>query len=327
MRYKILFSFLIVLISFRLPAQQPTDKRQIRIADTLTQQEKANRYPVILRTELDSLIKLYHVAEPQQLQQPIKELVTEKIPVWIWLILVVPLFGIAALLYLLFTKQRLFSKKMDETKRLLQEAEFAAIAPDTPPPGKPSKALDKRIQALNTELDKLKKDNEGLQQLVTSYETVKQQITASYKIRNYPGYDKEKTEEELLQGLLNTEKSVALYAYEHFLKPVIAIADANKNNPARVSKEDREKLVELLISLSLLYTEYLYLRVNELSVGGNMIARIQGLSNGNRLDTILMKQLNKEHGSRALVLRMILDKMDIQKLSYPVFDETNLNLS
>jgi hypothetical protein len=156
---------------------------------------------------------------------------------------------------------------------------------------------------------------------------VKQQITASYKIRNYPGYDKEKTEEELLQGLLNTEKSVALYAYEHFLKPVIAIADANKNNPARVSKEDREKLIELLISLSLLYTEYLYLRVNELSVGGNMIARIQGLSNGNRLDTILMKQLNKEHGSRALVLRMILDKMDIQKLSYPVFDETNLNLS
>jgi hypothetical protein len=58
-----------------------------------------------------------------------------------------------------------------------------------------------------------------------------------------------------------------------------------------------------------------------------MIARIQGLSNGNRLDTILMKQLNKEHGSRALVLRMILDKMNIQNLSYPVFDETNLNLS
>jgi hypothetical protein len=326
MRYKLLFSFFFVIMTFNLLAQ-PADKRLIRIADTLTQQEKTNRYPVILRTELDSLVKLYHVPEQLQLQPAVKELVTEKIPVWIWLILVVPLFGIAALLYLLFTKQRLFAKKMDETKRLFQEAEFAAIAPDTTTPAKPSKVLDKRIQALNTELDKLKKDNEGLQQLVTSYEVVKQQITSSYKIRNYPGYDKEKTEEELLQGLLNTEKSVALYAYEHFLKPVIAIADANKNNPARVSKEDREKLVELLISLSLLYTEYLYLRVNELSVGGNMIARIQGLSNGNRLDTILMKQLNKEHGSRALVLRMILDKMDIQKLSYPVFDETNLNLS
>jgi hypothetical protein len=315
-------------MTFHLLAQPP-DKRQIRIADTLTLQEKNNRYPVILRSELDSLIKRYYVSLPQQsLQQPEKELVTERIPAWIWLVLVVPLFGIAALLYLLFNKQRQFSKKMDETKKLFQEAEFAAIVPgDMTAGSKPSKTLDKRIQALNTELDKLKNENRELQLLVKEYETVKQQITASYKIRNYPGYDKEKTEEELLQGLLNTEKSVALYAYEHFLKPVIAIADANKNNPARVSKEDREKLMELLVSLSLLYSEYLYLRVNELSVGGNMIARIQGLSNGNRLDTILMKQLNREHGSRALVLRMILDKMDIQKLSYPVFDETNLNLS
>jgi hypothetical protein len=40
-----------------------------------------------------------------------------------------------------------------------------------------------------------------------------------------------------------------------------------------------------------------------------------------------MKQLNMEHGSRALVLRMVLDAMKIQRLSYPVFDETNLNLS
>ena len=85
--------------------------------------------------------------------------------------------------------------------------------------------------------------------------------------------------------------------------------------------------MELLVSLALLYIEYLYLRVNELAVGGNMVARIKGMSNGNRLDTLLMKQLNKEHGSRALVLRIILDKMDIRDLSYPVFDETNLNLS
>jgi hypothetical protein len=325
MRYKILFCFLFLATVIQLPAQ--VDKRQIRIEDTLTKDEKNTRYPVITKSELDSLIKIFHTEPQQQQVQPVKELVTEKIPVWIWLILVVPLFAIAALLYLLFTKQRLFARKMDETKKLLQEAEFAAIAPDTANPGKSSKAVDKKIQVLNAELEKLKKENEGLRQLVSSYESVKQQITGSYKIRNYPGYDKEKSEDELLHGLLHTEKSVALYAYEHFLKPVIAIADANKNNPARVSKEDREKLMELLVSLALLYSEYLYLRVNELSVGGNMIARIQGLSNGNRLDTVLMKQLNKEHGSRALVLRMILDKMDIQKLSYPVFDETNLNLS
>ena len=40
-----------------------------------------------------------------------------------------------------------------------------------------------------------------------------------------------------------------------------------------------------------------------------------------------IKELNIEHGSRALVLRMVLDKTAIQNLSYPVFDETNLNLS
>jgi len=51
------------------------------------------------------------------------------------------------------------------------------------------------------------------------------------------------------------------------------------------------------------------------------------LRNGNHIDKGLLKELNIEHGSRALVLRMVLDKMDIQNLSYPVFDETNLNLS
>jgi len=39
----------------------------------------------------------------------------------------------------------------------------------------------------------------------------------------------------------------------------------------------------------------------------------------------LLKKLNKEHGSRALVLRMALNKSGISKLSYPVFDETDLN--
>ncbi len=328
MRYNYLLTVLFCLLTIGLFAQQP-DKRNIRVADTLTVQEKNNRYPVILRSELDSMIKQHNASQPQVLpQQPVREIVKEVTPTWIWLIITLSLLGIAGLLYLLFNIQKLFGKKMEEMKKMVQQAKFSAVTlkegtPDTKAP----KFSEKKMNALHTELDKLKKDNEELQRMIGSYENVKQQIIASYKIRNYPGYDKTKTEEELLLGLLRTEKSVAMYAYEHFLKPVIAIADANKNNPARVSGADQEKLVELLISLALLYTEYLYLRVNELSVGGNMVARIQGLSNGNRLDTILMKQLNTEHGSRALVLRLILDKMDIQKLSYPVFDETNLNLS
>jgi len=124
---------------------------------------------------------------------------------------------------------------------------------------------------------------------------------------------------------METENSVANYAYEKFLKPILEITDANKNNPAKVNDEDREKLLELLVSLSLLYIEYLYLRVNDLAIGGKMVERIQGLSKGNGLDPSLLKKLNTEYGSRALVLRMILDKTQLHKLSYPVFDETDLN--
>ena len=148
-----------------------------------------------------------------------------------------------------------------------------------------------------------------------------------YKIRNYPGFNKEKSETEIVKSLLDTERSVALYAYEHFLKPVLAIADANKNNPAKINAEEREKLLNLLISLSLLYSEYLYLRIGDLSIGGKIVERIGSLKNGNHIDPASLKELNTEHGSRALVLRMVLDKSSIQNLSYPVFDETNLNLS
>lgn len=326
MRYTLLVLLLTCSLA-TLQAQQP-DRRNIRVVDALTTQEKNERNPVLLRSELDSLVKQHMATLPQQVpQQPVKEIITEKTPLWVWPLLIIPMLLIGVLLYLLFKNQRGFAKKMEQTRRLLQQAEFSAMTKLAMPDPKSVKGLDKKTQLLNAELDKMKKENAALQSVLKEYESVKQQITASYKIRNYPGYEPSKTEEELLKGLLKTEKSVAVYAYEHFLKPVIEIADANKNNPARISKEDREKLVELLISLSLLYIEYLYLRVNELSVGGNMVARIQGLSNGNRLDTILMKQLNTEHGSRALVLRMILDKMSISKLSYPVFDETNLNLS
>ena len=116
---------------------------------------------------------------------------------------------------------------------------------------------------------------------------------------------------------------MSVHAFEKFLKPVIAIADANKNNPAKISSEDSEKMLELLISLSLYYIEYLYLRVNDLSVGGNIVQRIG--SNGNGIDPSLLKKLNTEHGSRALALRMALNKSGIDKLTYPVFDETDLN--
>jgi hypothetical protein len=54
-----------------------------------------------------------------------------------------------------------------------------------------------------------------------------------------------------------------------------------------------------------------------------MVQRIG--SNGKGIDPALLKKLSMEHGSRALALRMALNKAGISKLSYPVFDETDLN--
>ena len=107
--------------------------------------------------------------------------------------------------------------------------------------GKPSvPVLEKKVQSLTTQLEKTLKDKEELQRLLEEYtdskldfESVKQQMMEVYKIRNYPGFNKEKSETDIVKSLLDTERSVALYAYEHFLKPVLSIADANKNNPGQ----------------------------------------------------------------------------------------------
>ncbi|MEI9910873.1 MAG: hypothetical protein WDO71_15100 [Bacteroidota bacterium] len=106
------------------------------------------------------------------------------------------------------------------------------------------------------------------------YGLIKQAITEVYKVRNYPSFDKEKGEGEIIRDLLKTERSVAGHAFEKFLKPIITITDENKNNPAKISNEDSKKLLELLISLSLYHIEYLYLRINDLAVGGNIVQRI-----------------------------------------------------
>jgi len=193
-------------------------------------------------------------------------------------------------------------------------------------------SLESKISDLNAELNKLSKENEGLNRVIKEYngiqheyDSLKHGILKAYKVKNYPGYDKTKDETIAMQGVLQTESSVAAYAYEKFLKPILAITDANKNSPAKLSTPDQEKLLDLLVSLSLLYIEYLYLRVNDLSIGGKMVERIQGLGKGNLLDASLLKKLNTEFGSRALVIKMALNKAELHQLSYPVFDETNLN--
>jgi hypothetical protein len=302
----------------------------------LTALEKNTRFPVITKAEMDSLGLAYTINHPLEKPAPIKEIVAE-LPVY-WIAgLIAAVLLVFFLLYQLFSQQRKSLESMEALHRQINNLELAAFSTpaatgtDRPLKNKlPVKALDNK----NADLERLQKEVQSQEVLLKEYrfikqeyEAIKQQMTDVYKVRNYPGYDKTKSEQEVLEALLQTEKSVAHYAYEHFLKPVIAIADANKNNPAKINKEDMEKVVELLLSLSLLYSEYLYLRVNELSIGGRIVERIAALRNGNLIDTTLLKELNTEHGSRALVLRMVLNKKGVKSLSYPVFDETDLNLS
>jgi hypothetical protein len=324
MKYKLLLPVFFFFALAHTSAQQPPGRTGIRIVDTLTKQERNTRIPVLLKAELDSMIQL-HLASlpPVKPPEPVKEIVTE-IPSWITVAGIAVLFVIALLLFLLFSYHKRLTKTVSDLKRLIQNFDFYSSPVNGG--GKSEKnvksktALEKKVSELTTELEKEKETGQSLMQ---EYGLIKQAIADVYKVRNYPFFDKEKGENEVIADLLKTEKAVANHAFEKFLKPVIAITDANKNNPAKISTEDSEKLVELLISLSLYHIEYLYLRINDLAVGGNIVQRIG--SNGKGLDPSLLKTLNIEHGSRALVLRMALNKAGIRQLSYPVFDETDLN--
>lgn len=346
MRNKIYISFFLLFFSTGLLAQQPPstsvsgDKpgaKHIRIVDTLTVQEKTNRYPVILRTELDSMIKQFNASQPQQVVKESEKETIDKTNQYI----MAGLFTIIALLgfviYLLYRHQQKTNLAIAGLKEKARQHEsnngsgLHVVAKEKKGKITPQ-SLESKISDLNAELNKLSKENEGLNRVIKEYngiqheyDSLKHGILKAYKVKNYPGYDKTKDETMAMQGVLQTENSVAAYAYEKFLKPILTITDANKNNPAKLSSADQEKLLDLLVSLSLLYIEYLYLRVNDLSIGGKMVERIQGLGKGNGLDAALLKKLNTEFGSRALVIKMALNKAELHQLSYPVFDETNLN--
>ncbi len=339
MRHKIYITFLLSLFSAALFAQSPGsgEPKHIRIVDTLTAQEKVNRNPVLLKAELDSMISRYNASQAQQVvKEPVKETTNDPN-----LYILAGLFAIIALLvfviYIIYRQQHKINRTIAGIKEKTRQPELNAdnglhsLTKEKKGKAAPQ-SLENKIYDLNAELHKLSKENEGLNRVIKEYnglqheyDSLKHGILKSYKVKNYPGYDKMKDEAVALQGVLETENAVANYAFEKFLKPLLVITDANKNSPAKISTADREKLLDLLVSLSLLYIEYMYLRVNDLSIGGKMVERIQGLSKGNGLDSSLLKKLNTEFGSRALVLKMALSKAGLNHLSYPVFDETNLN--
>ncbi|HMK24595.1 MAG TPA: hypothetical protein VK483_01095 [Chitinophagaceae bacterium] len=342
MRHKIYITLLLSLFSAVLFGQSPgpggqLDTKHIRIVDTLTAQEKINRNPVILRSEIDSLIRHYNASQvPQVVKEPVKEKVFESNPyVLAALIAIIALLGFV--IYLFYRHQHKINKTIAGLNEKMKRPEFITenglhVVPKEKKAKVAPQSLENKIFDLNAELHKLSKENEGLNRVIKEYngiqheyDSLKHGILKTYKVKNYPGYDKTKDETLAMQGVLQTENAVANYAYEKFLKPILTITDANKNSPAKISIADSERLLDLLVSLSLLYIEYLYLRVNELSVGGKMVERIKGCSNGNGPDISLLKKLNTEFGSRALVLKMALNKAELHQLSYPVFDETNLN--
>ena len=336
MRYKFYFSLFFFLLSMCLFAQQPTTKH-ILIVDTLTAQEKINRNPIILKAELDSMIKQFNDNQPQQvIKESVKE-TTDDTSQYIMAGLFAIILLLGFIIYMFYRHQIKINRTIAGLNEKVKQTESSGnnrlhdVAKEKKGKNSP-KSVENKINELNAELNKLAIENEGLNKLIKEYngieleyDLLKHGIFKTYKVKNYPGYDKTKDETLAMQGVLLTENSVAAYAYEKFLKPILAITDANKNSPAKINAKEQEQLLDLLVSLSLLYIEYLYLRVHDLSIGGKMVERIQGLSNGNGLDTTLIKKLNTEFGSRALVIKMVLDRVELHQLSYPVFDETNLN--
>lgn len=302
---------------------------QLRIVDTLSAQEKLSRQPILLRSEVDSIIRQWDASKNPMKPVETSPEVIEVSPGYLLPVLLLIVVSIGLLCYLFYKQQR----KWKLVQGSLVSVDTVQESLLKKPKGKMSTGNpETKISDLKAELTKLAKENEGLNRVVKEYNGIQHEydslrhgLLKSYKVRNYPGYDKSKQEAHAFQGVLDTENTVANFAFESFLKPILSITDANKNIPANITEEDQAKLIDLLVSLSLFYIEYLYLRVNELSIGGKMVQRIKQLNKNKEVDTALLKHLDTEFGSRALVLRMALDKINLQALTYPVFDETHLN--
>ena len=328
MKKKITGFLLIAFLAGPLAAQKPPELKQVRIADSLTDKELADRNPVLLRKELDSLIKAHQQVIPVDVK---KEEASEPAAIPVNLLL-----AGAAVIILLLLVQLLLSYRQNKWLRKLISSGVnnKSSVPESgaAKTGKKANAAEEKGENLQTMISRLTKENEGLQAIITEhngisreYDQLSKLLQQSYKIKQYPGNDGSLQSAAALQAVMATEKAIAEQAYEKFLKPLLQLADANKNQPAKMTAGDKEKLMNLLLSLSLLYIEYLYLRVSELAVGGTIVERLKALSNGQQLNEERLRKLNRESGSRALVLRLGLDHAGIQQLSYPVFEETNLN--
>ena len=100
MNYKLIISLLFCSVTGYLFAQQP-EAKYIRIADTLTAQEKVNRNTVILKSELDSMIQLHISKLPGTVrQEPVLKEESRLSEYLLWTAIAL-LLGITVLLYIL----------------------------------------------------------------------------------------------------------------------------------------------------------------------------------------------------------------------------------
>src|SRR5258705_13245484 len=104
--------------------------------------------------------------------------------------------------WLLFDYHKRLSKTIADLKRLIQHFEFYTSASTTSsgkePATKGKTALEKKISELSAALAKEKELNEAVTE---EYSLVKQSIAEAYKVRNYPLFNKEKTEGQIINDL------------------------------------------------------------------------------------------------------------------------------
>lgn len=343
---KLVACLLLIISSTGLYAQ--IDSSRIRIADTLTAEQKKSHNRVLLRSELDSLLKLYSKSEEPQQQITPADTVKEAPIDTMWPVLAGLGIVLLLLLYAIYRNghhtQRIthaLDKQQKHFNQLIlqqQSGNTGAKEPVKPEPAKggtqkqklaslESKILEqtKALENLTAENEQLLDDVKDMAGFRTMYQEVVEGITKAFKVKHYSPNGEGKSEHELLMQWLDTERAFTTNVYEKYVKPVHTILDANKKDPAHTPADEKNRLAELLVSVSLLYMEYLYLRVAELSIGGKIVDRINLVKKASAINASTLKQLDVEHGSKALVLHLALREKNIGPLSYPVLDETNLN--
>src|SRR5688572_27018275 len=186
---KIFISLMAFGIATAVFAQQPSGpfaggqpgSKTIRIADTLTVQEKANRNTIILRSELDSMIRHYNLLNPV-VTEPKESVKTNEASNDLYILgaVLLILFLLGLFMYSFYAYRKKFNLALAGLKRQLNyqdpetdttlKTEAVNAGKDK---GSKSRAtppvLEKKISELNDELHKLTKENEGLNRVLKEY--------------------------------------------------------------------------------------------------------------------------------------------------------------